>query len=515
MFSVEFKDLAGNRITPFWNEVTVGRMSWEIAGGCRLAALRTSVAAIMAAQLLGMAGMYATIYDDKADATWWGYVDQIEISIGGIRFVTSTDELANRVALKYTYEEPGSNGLGEAALTAWADDIQSQALFGVKELIVNSAATMTAAAATARRDVELAWRKYLRASGSFSGGEGEEMVNETAVEVVMSCRGLFDLYNWKYASWPAVSGPNYTTTAAHEQAVGAASSSSKVMQQFTVGAGGINVLQLSVYARKQGSPADNLVAGVYALDGSGNPTGSALASWALAGGSVGASLAWITQSVTEKELDAAAQYGLQVSRSGAVDASNYFVVGVNEAKGYAGGAFKVWNGSAWVARGTDADLCFNVLVNDLVETSKQIRDLSTNFGPSVINAEIIEANSGVFMRSFRDGETTALKEIEELLEGGTVNGRRLMCEVDANRNFVLREEPADTTVAYSLDKKGNLFGPQGNQIPAHRPAIGVYVRLRDLMAGASSSVRLADPTVQFIDSAEWSEGSVSFKFRGG
>jgi hypothetical protein len=513
MFRIVYKDAALTDIRPFWNDAAVERMSWDARGGPRMATLSTAVTKDTAGAMLSMAGMRLWIDDDQAERTWWGYAASISVTVGGITFAASMDGLANRVALKYTYQEAGSNTLGEAKTTAWADDADSQALFGVKELLVEANLMMTDTGATERRDTELAWRKLLHARATLNGG-GRQDADEDAVTVTIECRGFMDMTNWRYTSWPAVVGPSYTATSATEQAVGAASSASKVVQQVTVGTGAINVLQVAVYARKQGTPADNLRVGLYALDGSGNPTGSALASWTLAGGSVGASLAWITQSVTEVELAANTQYGLQVDRSGAVDAANYYVVGVNTALGYTGGVLKIWNGSAWVARGTDADLCFQLLVNDKVETSAQISDLMTNFGPSLIAGQLIEIDSGVYLRSFRDGNTTALEEILELLESGTVNTRRMLCEITAGRIFHLWEEPDPATVEYYLDSSGNQGKAGAGAIPAHRPVVGVYARMTDVLPGASTSARLSDPTVQFIESAEWSGGSVRFSFRG-
>jgi hypothetical protein len=509
MFSILYKDAAGNRITPFWGAEVVRRMEWTTAGGCATAGITAGVSKEMAGQMLGMCGTRLWIYNAKAQARWWGYIAGVRITLGGTTFETRIDELANRVAVKYTYQEAGDTGPGEARTTSWAEDAASLAIFGTKEVLVNANVILTDTGAEQLRDIELGWRKYLRAKLNLGDGGKYESV---AVELM--CRGFFDMLNWRYASWPVVTGPGYTDVTAAEQEIGAASSSTKAAQQFTVGSGGINVLQLSIYARKQGSPADNLMVGIYEMDGSGDPTGSALASWSLAGGSVGSSLAWITQDVTEVEFPREGTYTLQVQRSGAVDASNYYAVGVNTALGYTGGAFKKLNGSTWEARSPDADMNFQLYVNDKVESSAQIRDLVANFGPSLITARLIENSSGLYLRSYRDGSTTALDEIEELLESGTINGRRLMCEVTEGLVFVLREEPAESaTTRYYIDADGRQRANGFAELPADGPVVGVYARLLNVLPGASSSVRLSDPTLQFIEGAVWEDGKVTFRFR--
>jgi hypothetical protein len=511
MFTVLYRNQALTQIEPFWGAAEVESMRWSVDGGCRTASMRAGVAKGMAAEMLGMAGTLVWIYDEQATAVWWGYMASVAVTIGGLAFEASMDMLANKLAVKYTYLEAGSpiGATGEARTTAWGYDAQSIALFGTKELIANANLVLTDTAALGRRDTELAIRRQLHAKASAGLG-----VPNDYAEVRIECRGLYDRLNWRYANWPAVAGPGYTTTSAAEQAVGAASTSSKAGQIITVGAGNINVVQVSIYARKQGTPADNLQAAIYAVDAALEPTGSALASWSLAGGSVGAALAWITQSVTEVELQASTQYMLVVSRSGAADASNYYLVGVNAALGYAGGALKILNGSNWVARSPDADMNFELRVNDLVESAYQVRDLVTNFGPSLITGVKLVSLSGVKLRSYRDGSTTALDEIEELLETGTADSRRLMCEINAERLFILRVEPAETVVSYYITEEGRQLGPGLTELPAHRPAIGVWCRLRGWLPVSGESAKLSDPTLQFVEEAEWSGGRVSFKFRG-
>jgi hypothetical protein len=274
------------------------------------------------------------------------------------------------------------------------------------------------------------------------------------------------------------------------------------------------MLSLAIYARKQGTPVDNLNFGIFALDpATGTPTGSELCSASIAGGSVGASLAWITLSVTEEELAANTLYGLEVSRSGSIDASNYYAVGVNAALGYTGGVFRIWNGSAWVARGTDADMLFGTNVNNKVESTNQVKDLAANFG-EFITATDIDAASGQLLSSYRDGDTTALEEILALLEMGGPNGRRYLAEVDEGRRLHIFEEPAPGETYY-LNRWGELSDLVGVKVMDWLPPVGVWARLRDVIPASADTSMLADPTLQFIESATWNaQAGPNYRFRG-
>ena len=74
----------------------------------------------------------------------------------------------------------------------------------------------------------------------------------------------------------------------------------------------------------------------------------------VAGSAITTSLTWTTGDLSAVVyLASNTLYGFQVRRSGAADGSNYYSVLVDEAKGYTSGAFKVWNGSAWVIERVD------------------------------------------------------------------------------------------------------------------------------------------------------------------
>ncbi len=336
-----------------------------------------------------------------------------------------------------------------------------------------------------------------------------------SMSATLLCRGWWDTLGWQYANWDSVAAIRYTTSAGIEQAVGSAAANQRAMQQVTVGSQAINILQIALTIRKQGTPADNLTVGLYELDGSGNPTGGALASATLAGGSVpGARTRTVFVMSSEVERGAATQFAIQVSRSGAVDAANYFVVEVNTALGYTGGAFKLYNG-AWVARVPNADMLFEVLVDNNVESTTQVRELVDVYGEFLTGVDVAQA-SGVYLPSYRDGDTTTLAEVKALLESGGANGRRLLASVDTYRRLSVYEEPDPATIRYAMNSDGVVLEGQQHIVP-YLPPVGEWVQLVDVIPASVDITMLIDPTVQFIEGATWSAESPDvpqYQFRG-
>ncbi len=59
---------------------------------------------------------------------------------------------------------------------------------------------------------------------------------------------------------------------------------------------------------------------------------------------------------------------------------------------------------------------------------------------------IIENASGITTNPYKNGDSTALYELESLLLTGTSNSRRLLCEVTQNRYLRIYEEPIEPDV---------------------------------------------------------------------
>ncbi len=499
---------------------TVNSLEWEAVGGCSQASLTAYGPELDLWEMIECLRCPITIYDEKARPVWWGFVSEATVRIGGIEVGVTISSMTNRIAVAYSFVETGTNVVGRRKTTAWSEDADAAAEYGKKEWI-SSGGGMTDASALARRDAILEKQKWpagVTTSASIGGyGSPRPRVRGSGAEDSQSasliCRGWWDTLDWQYASWASVVGPAYVTALLNDQWFGYQTSHTKVFQQFSVGVGSINALSLTMCVRKIGAPADNLNFNIYELDGSGNPSGSAVVGASIAGGSLTTGLDWYTLSITETELAANTMYGLALERSGGIDAANYYTVAVDPALGYAGGAFKIWNGTAWVSRPSDVDMNFQINVNNQVESTSQVRDMAIAYG-EFIEAVDIDTASGVLLPSYRDGDTTALEEIRQLLVMGGPNGRRYLAEVDENRRLHIWEEPA-VQESYYLDRWGDLSDARGMMITPWMPPVGIWARLRDVIPASADTSKLADPTLQFIEAATWaSGGGLTFRFRG-
>jgi hypothetical protein len=131
-------------------------------------------------------------------------------------------------------------------------------------------------------------------------------------------------------------------------------------QSFTVG-GSLQADTVSIHAIRAGSPTDNLVAEIQTDNGSGLPSGTVLATGTLAGTAVQTTLGLSVSSkatTTKMKLDTpvvlqpSTRYHVVVSRSGAIDAVNFYSWGRFAGADYPGEAPATFDGTSWVQTGT-------------------------------------------------------------------------------------------------------------------------------------------------------------------
>jgi len=168
--------------------------------------------------------------------------------------------------------------------------------------------------------------------------------------------------------------------------------------------------------------------------------------------------------------------------------------------------------TAGAPRATDADLLFQI-------------EADTSVYPDLLAAAAI--SSGEFitdydldsptttpMSSYQDGDSTLKQLAEAMLLAGGPNGRRLLASVDINRKVRIYEEPA-ATATYLMDKTGKLMTGTGGAVIPYMPPVGVYVRILDMLPASADLGLFSDPTLQFIEGAEWSAGGgLKVEFRG-
>lgn len=308
------------------------------------------------------------ILDDEEDVIWWGWISRVEIHDGVLVDAVSLDEMSNRLALAYTTRVPGVSTPGDRETTAWEQDDDSVNTYGTKELLL-SKPQATATEAENALAYELTQRKYPIPVTTLGTSLTDPPVGK------IFCRGWWETLAWVYYTRAAgleqnaetqgevnLGGPGEVLEAHEEtdgtQSMGNASGSTKVEGSFTL-SHSWTVNQLAIKIRTEGAPGDNVQLKVY-TDTAGNP-GSLLGTATLAASEISEDLNWVDFTLASTvNLSASTTYHLEISRSGANDGTNYYVVSVDEALAYLNGSLKLWNGSSWGARTPDADLIFRI-----------------------------------------------------------------------------------------------------------------------------------------------------------
>lgn len=253
------------------------------------------------------------------------------------------------------------------------------------------------------------------------------------------------------------------------------------------------VAEVFVRVKRVGSPSDSLRVAIQS-NSSGNPSGTILDSATTLGTALSEDMDWLKSVFSATvALTYGTTYWLVINRTGSNDPANYYMVDLSEDLGYAGGAFKLWNGSAWVSRSPDVDMPFQVWAHR--ETTNQISDMLTTAG-QFFAAQDIQLASGIYSRQYRNSDQTAQAEIEPLLKAGKASGRRLLANVTPDRVVHVLEEPVyDSASSPLLNESMQILNADGVTPwePGKLPA-GMWLTLTN---------ELPDDSDVFIERAEY------------
>lgn len=196
-----FKSRAFAEITQPNLSWRVDSMEWDCHGGPRAAQLTPTGGDNATWQLAGMLRAPVTIYDDKGQGCWWGFVSEVHMAkpdaYVGVGY--SLDNMANNVACTYSFIEPGGTVVGQRKTTAFASYAYGTATYGQKDYIV-SVDGMTNEAGTLVRDTYLAQHQI---------PPGIAEVGAAGISVV--CRGWWETMSWRIASNSGTGGTVITS----------------------------------------------------------------------------------------------------------------------------------------------------------------------------------------------------------------------------------------------------------------------------------------------------------------
>ena len=212
----------------------------------------------------------------------------------------------------------------------------------------------------------------------------------------------------------------------------------------------VNAQELGAYVGSVGSVEDNLRLAIWSSV-NGVP-GVELVGVSIFGTLLVDSGGWVRLWIDETVLDANTPYFFMVTRSGGVGRDDYYRLWLDNRQGYAGGEVFRKFGGDW--EDYQADMPFEIYDNTLIETSQQVKAIIGNFG-QFLRRVVMETTSGQKSESYRDGDSTALFEVESLMKTGA-GKNRLLAEVREDRTVRIFDKPGGSQV-YNIRPDGYIY----------------------------------------------------------
>lgn len=463
------------------------RLTWTAIGGPDRATIKATGNEYSVWEMVDRLRCPVDIYTDLGEHVWWGFVESVQLQYGALTIGVSLEKMANRV--KCVYSEVNISGtVGERNETAWQEDTDSSTEFGAKETTVQLAQG-SAEEAEQRALTALEMWKYPLVTRAVNPNR----VN--AIEATIQCRGWWSTLDWVLYS-NADGSEAYEDSGEGEQDMGDASARTAIAQSFQVASTpDWEVSHVRIRMKRIGNPTDDFYVNI--CSDSGGAPGSVLTNGSLNGTAISDNTEWHEFEMGSKiSLTGSTTYWLKMERIASPSGTDYFQVDVNEALGYSGGVFRIYNGATWAARSPDADMLFTV--SGVIETSQQIEDIITETEQFFEGIDR-DVDSGVFSNPWRDGDQTALTHVMELLEAGTDNNRRILARVERDRRLSVFEEPAPGDNDFILDVKGDLYDPYNKLVRRHEWQVGVWANLKDVIPSSVDVFRLTNPNRVFLE----------------
>lgn len=447
--------------------LTVERYSKAAKGGCKEAIIRASGERRDLYDFLNWLRYKVEIANERSQLRWWGLIARVDVYDENTYAYADIDFMNNRLAVAYTSQVLGQNAVGSRSTTAWVQDDLSIAEFGSKELL-DPRGGMGQTRAEYTRDRLLEQTKFPRAVFDTSEGGGE-------IYAKLTCRGWWYTTEWKYCPVATRLALAFETIGSWAQTIGCDYNDDQynvtALAQSFMPVSSFNLQEIEIYVYKVGAPGYNLGVAIHDNPDDLEP-GTQLASVQIAPASVGASGAWVKATLSSAlGMSGGAKYFLNLTTS-TVDQDNYYVAVLDENQGYGAGILRQKVGSTW-SDGQAADMPFRFYANDVIETTQQIQSLLTSFGQFLRRIRM-EVSSGIYEESYRNGDTDARFEVDELLDGGTTSLKRLFAEVDPSRNVRIFEQPGSDEYIL-LDKEGIFLDRNNTPVAVDACPVGIWV----------------------------------------
>lgn len=159
---------------------------------------------------------YVLIRNEYRNIVWAGLVTASEVNFGGIQLGKALDDMANRILVVYSSSD--ANGTVAQGRSTWGDNLESQARYGIKELIQSEGDTDATQAAALRDDA--------------LGKIGEPvntpaLIGQGNIGGTLTCKGLWFTSAWRIYNQPG-GVVRYTDTGNFEHILGWGFSSNQI-----------------------------------------------------------------------------------------------------------------------------------------------------------------------------------------------------------------------------------------------------------------------------------------------
>ncbi|MDT8898360.1 choice-of-anchor R domain-containing protein [Thermanaerothrix sp. 4228-RoL] len=451
----------------------VARLTWGLPGGARRARLQAPLPPGWSPRQAAEWGKTLlrcplTVLNAAGDPCWWGYVHAVQVEQGQVGYRLSLDDLANRIAATYRLYAPPQDWVGETQQTPWVEDGRSQALWGIKERLLEvGASTPTQALAICAA--------VLRRSADPSGG-AVTLTARASPRIVLEGRGWWETLTWVHVPRD-LTFEGFTMPTEALQNLGRSTTETYLAQSFRLENGPQQLATAAFHGGMVGSPTDGLTLSL-CQDAGGIP-GAVLASATLPANQIYSGRAWLRFAFsTPPLLQPGVTYWLRLGRNGGFSSTAYYRFSMEDTNPYPRGQCLVYNGSAWVARaGGLGDSVFY---------------LSAAASPAERLTAWLSGAAGQFLRRLelratlaavppwpQDGLRTCAAAIQDLLDAGSATGDALTAVVTAERALVITPMPAaEAGVAVGVDGRGQVVTPEGAPWPLGPTALGEWARLR-------------------------------------
>ena len=436
-------------------------LSWDAIGGPKQALLSLENDLIGFESMRSWLGSGVEIYDPSDRLAWWGYVDRVGQPLGVSGLESSLEDLANRVAVRYRSMEPGKD-FGAITQTEWKDDLTSQAIFGIKELLLKRD-LMSQEQALQLRDASLS---------RMSMPVRKLMPPTKMKQNQLLCRGWFERLRWR--QWPAHTDLlGHSPSQQGSQPLGATLAQKSLAQSFAF-QDAVKVASISVRIRKIGNPLDQIRLQLQ-TDALGQPSGTVRAEAVLAASAIPAnSYSWVNLWFASPCTVASGErIWLVVARDGAVSSTNYFSLGVDENLGFVDGKLLLLDASLnqWRARTPDADLLFKLTsLSNSVGLLDQIIQKSGCF-----SSFAYEAGEGMNLPYVSETGTDCLSAFLNLLGMGTTELTNLLVEVSSKLRLRVFPQPQPGSARFWLGRDGRIKNEFGKDLEPAWQAVGNWL----------------------------------------